>query len=492
MSILIKDITYLSDDYSTWKKGHILIDGNKISKIGSFSLDEIKADETVCGNNKIVIPGLINSHTHSYTGYLKGSIDNVPLDIYMLYAIAQGSHRTERQIYISSALEALNMLKRGITSAVDHLAQRPSISEQGVSASAQGFKDLGMRAKIATMFADKSFFETVPMFPGELPESCIPKSKTAPQTVDNYIQQVETSFLKFKDDELIDIMLGTDGPQRCSEQLLTKTALLEEKYKMGWHSHILEAKTQAIVAKKRFGKGLIEYMDSLGIINSRTNLVHHVWVSENELNIVRDRKATVIHCPFSNLHLGAGIAPVAHYHDFGIDIALGSDGGNCGSVSMFDQMKLLATVQNVSTIDYEKWFSAEDTLKLMYTGGKKVLGKDVGVLSEGKLADMVVLDIDNVFWQPLGNISRQLVYYENGSSVDMVIVNGKKVIENGKSTMIDEAQLIQEAKEIAQKLKQDSEDSLRFVQKQIPYFKAMHLRESKKDIGFERLIDFKF
>lgn len=485
MSILLKNALYLKPDCQSWATDDIYLDGGVIKAIGA-ACASYPADETIGCAGKAVIPGLINSHAHSYTGYLKGTIDNVPLDIYMLYAIAGGSCRNEREIYICSLIEALQMLKSGTTSVIDHFSQRPSLSLAGLDADAAAFKKLGMRARIATMFADKGFFDTLPLEPGELPGELLPKSGSKPQSVDEYIAEVENAYLKYRDDPLIDITLGTDGPQRCSDELLLKHAALENKYKMGWETHILEAKTQAIVSRNIYGKGLIEHMDALGVLNERTALVHHVWVSDSELDCVRRANATVVHCPSSNLHLGSGVAPVYLYKERGIDVALGSDGGNCGSLSMFEQIKLAALLHNVSHVDYEKWFSASDALIMDYHGGARLFGRKIGHIEVGACADLCIIDIDNILWQPCNDMTRQLVYYENGSHVNTVIIAGRKVLEHGKSTFVDEAALIAEAKELCEKLRLDCAEAMTLVEKQLPYMRGMYLREIRRNIGFNR------
>lgn len=486
MSILIRNITYLEPDCESWSVGDIFIRDGLVCEVGNVSLGEDIPDEVIDGSGKIAIPGLINAHSHSYTGYLKGTIENLPLDLYMLHAIAGGSFRSSREIYVSSALESLNMLKRGITAAVDHFSERPALSADGLEATAKGFQALGMKAKIATMFADRSFFDTVPLLPDELPEDLKGTASGVPQTADEYIALVEEAHLKYQENPLVSVMLGTDGPQRCSDELLQKTAALEEKYQMGWQTHILEAKTQAIVSNKAYGKGLIEHMDDLGVLNQRTSLVHHVWVSEPELALVRDRGCTVVHCPASNLHLGSGLAPADLYREMGIDVAVGSDGGNSGTVGILEQLKLIASLSKVARADYEDWFTAAEVLQLAYQGGAKVMGRKIGRIEIGWEADLTLLDIDNVFWQPVNNLSRQLVYYENGSNIDTVIIAGKKVLEQGRSCLIDEAELLAEAKEIAARLKKDNAQRFALVERQTPYFRKMYLREIKRDLGYNR------
>lgn len=485
MRILLKNPQIPDGDFRSWSVRNVLIEDDKIAAIGC-------ADDTPCGRaidcrGMIAVPGFINAHAHSYTGYLKGTIDNLPLDLYMLHAIAGGSCRSEREIYISSALEALSMLKSGTTAVVDHFSQRPELSPDGLEASVRAFSEAGMRARVATMFADKSFFDTLPLLPGELPETLRPKGGGG-QSVEDYLAVVEESFLRHRDDPLVRIMLGTDGPQRCSDKLLLGTAELEERTHMGWQTHILEAKTQALVSRSFYGRDLIEHMDELGVLNSRTALVHSVWLSEREQEIVAARGATVVHCPGSNLHLGSGVAPVDLYRGKGIRVALGSDGGNCGSTGMLEQIKLAATLHNVSHPDYESWFSAADALRLDYEGGAAIFGEEIGCLRVGAQADLCLIDTDNICWQPVNDLTRQLVYYENGSHVDTVIVAGQIVLEKGKSTRLDERAVLEEAKEICAKLRRDCAAAFELVEKQTPAMRGMYLREIARDVGYNRFI----
>ena len=490
MDILIKNVTYLSPDYTDWTDGDILIKDGRISKIGSIDAGLAGSCEIIEGKGKIAIPGFINAHAHSYTGYLKGSIDNIPLDIYMLYAIAGGSFRTPREIYISTMVEAMQMLRHGTTSVTDHFSQRPSLSAEGIDAAAQAFNDIGMRANIATMFADLSFFDTIPMLPGELPAELRGKPSGKPQSAEEYALVVEDAFKKYNEQGgNVRIILGTDGPQRCSKKLLTITRDLEEKYKMGWQTHILEAKTQAIISRQLYGKGLIEYMDEMGLINERTSLVHFVWVSDDEIDIVRKRGANVVHCPSSNLHLGSGVTPADLFLRSGINVALGSDGGNCGHTGMLERIRLTALLHKASQPDYEQWISAEDALRMNYEGGSRVMMRDtLGKISVGSDGDLILINTGNILWQPANNLTRQLVFAENGSNIDTVLVGGEKVFSEGRYTSVNETDIISEAKEIAARLKKDNAESFALVEKQLPYFRQMYMREIRKNIGFNRFI----
>lgn len=492
MSILIRNGLLLKKDCRSWYRGDILVEDGRISNIGSqISIESQSIEEVVDASGKLVLPGLINAHTHSYGGLLKGMVDNVPLDIYMLYAIAAGSRRSERAIYISTMIDAIQMVKGGVTSVCDHFSQRPFLELEGIMAAVQAFRDSGMRAIVAPMFSDRSFYSSLPLMPEEFPPE-VKKEQTGGgkavrrQSAEEFIDVCEEAIRKWHGPGVggrIRIALGTDGPQRCSEKLLRLTGELEEKYRVGWHTHILEAKTQAIKGVELYGKGIVEYLsDDLGIINERCSLVHTVWLNPREMDIIADRGAIVVHCPQSNLHLGSGIAPIPELLQKKTNVALGTDGGNLGNLSMFETLRYAILIHRIHEVDYERWIKAADILRLMYDGGARVMqskGK-IGLLERGARADIIILDVNKASWQPMNNPTNQLIFYENGSSVDTVFVEGRILLREGKITFTSEAEIFAEAVEIANRVRRDNEASLKKVEQQIPYLRKMYLRAMKE------------
>ena len=489
MTTLLKNAKYLLPDCVSWGEGDILLAGGRIAAVGALP-QGAEADEVIDARGKLVIPGFINAHAHSYTGYLKGSIDCMPLDIYMLHAIAGGSSRSAREIYVSTMVEALEMLKSGTTSVVDHFSERPSLTTEGLHSAADAFDNLGMRANIATMFADRGFLDTIPLLPGELPDEVRDRPSGRAQSPEEYIAVVEQAYLDARErDGRVRVILGTDGPQRCSDHLLELTGELERKYEMGWQTHALEAKTQAVFAREQYGVGLIEHMRDMGLLNSRLSLVHAVWLSEREMELCAEYGVNIVHCPGSNLHLGSGIAPVGRYRELGVNVALGSDGGNCGGVAMPEQLRLAARLSRVTEPDYARWLTAADALKMDYSGGKRVLMRgSCGAISEGADADLVLLDADNCLWQPEGDLTCQLVYGESGANVDTVFVAGRKVLQGGRSTLVDEEALYAEAREYAARIRRDNAPKFEAVERQTPYLRGMYLREIERDWPEDRLV----
>lgn len=451
MSILIKNVAYLLPDCSSWGRGDILLEGNIIAGIGNPTR-EMDANETIDASGKLALPGFINAHAHSYTSYLKGSVDCMPLDIYMLYAITGGSFRTPREIYVCTLISALEMLKSGTTCVVDHFSQRPVLTPEGIEAAASAYEKIGMRANLALMFADLDFLDTLPADETELPERG--GARRAAQSPEEFASVAEEAYRDCSGKNgLVRVMLGTDGPQRCSDKLLQITGELERKCAMGWQTHALESKTQAVFSKQKYGCGLIEHLNEMSLLNGRLSLVHAVWLSEREIGLCAENGVSVVHCPGSNLHLGSGLAPLGMYRDCGVNIAIGSDGVNCGGASMPEQLRLAARLSRISELDYERWITASDVLHMAYTGGAgAALRDDIGRLEVGARADLFLVDKCSPIWQPGGNLSRSLVYNWNGGGVDTVFVDGRKVIENGRSLFVDEGELYAEAEEIYERL----------------------------------------
>lgn len=486
MKTLLRNGLVLTEDYSGFEKRDLLLQEDLIKAVepwGTVAGDQ--ADQIVDLSGKLVIPGLINAHGHSYAGILKGSIGAIPLDIYMLYAIAGGSARSERAIYVSAMIDAVQMLKNGITSFVDHFSQRPTQEPEGIDAVVRAFLDSGIRARVAPMYSDKSFAETVPFPEKERLSNAGSKPNQSPQ---EYVRVVDEAIGRWSGaDDRVRLMLGTDGPQRCTDELLGLTKELEAQHRCGWQTHVLEAKTQAVMSNRLYGKGLVEHMaQDLGVLNERTSLVHAVWLSDREIGLTAEAGAAVVHCPRSNLYLGSGAAPLLAYKKAGVPVALGTDGGNLGALEMFEVIRTATLMHRFYEVDYQDWPTASGSLRTGYEGGARVMQADVGVVAPGAKADLTILDgRSEIFW-PRRDLVKQLVYYENGSSVDTVIVDGTFRVVGGRVLGIDEPALREEAQEIADTLGLTGSDAPGPSESELERFRAMYLDVMKRDLGMDR------
>jgi len=234
----------------------------------------------------------------------------------------------------------------------------------------------------------------------------------------------------------------------------------------------------------------VRYMHDLGLLHEGVAIAHSIWVTDADIEIMGDARVSIIHNVISNQKLGAGIAPIRKLLKAGVNVALGSD-GICSNDTprMFDVMHAAGLLHNVSTPDYGRWLDAGEVLHAATVGGAKsaLISEDVGTLEAGKKADMLILDMRTSAFTPLNDIRNHLVYCENGSSIEKVIVNGEIAVDAGRLTRVDEVAILAELRalmpEFIAKHAQVEELNRRFV----PYFAEIHRRCNDMDIGVHRL-----
>ena len=485
-------IITLDHKQSVIEDGQIWIEDDKILFCGARDAFEYKGPKSITkveAKNRIAIPGLVNGHVHSYGALLKGSVDALPLDVFMINAIASAGKRSPRDAYISAILGALEMVETGTTACLDHCSHRPSHTAEALDAIAQAYADVGMRASLAPMFSDLPFVETVPFaenMPNEELMAWLPK--TRPDT-DEYFGIIEEVLGKWATHPLVNIMLGVDSPQRCSDKLLKKAGQFCGKHSIGNHTHLLEAKTQLIMSKERDQHGFVKYLQDCGLAGPLSSFAHFVWCSKEDIKAVCAAGATVVHNPSSNLILGSGIQPLLSLVNSGVPVALGTDGFNAANGSMFEKIRLATLLHRVTESDSDFCIEAGPMLRLATVNGARMLGAENkrGVLKAGQHADLVLLDSRDITYTPLGDPETQVLHYESGNSVREVFVSGKQVVDNGEVCSIDKQIIFDEANEIANRLKRDTKSTLDKAIKLHPNIKNMVKRAHATECGPCRL-----
>ena len=209
------------------------------------------------------------------------------------------------------------------------------------------------------------------------------------------------------------------------------------------HIHLAETKAQQVIGKKIYGTSLLRHLDSIGILAANVSLAHSIWIEPEDIELFAERGVTPVHNPASNLRLGSGLAPMKEFLAAGVHVALGTDGAasNDGQ-NMFDALRLAALIHNGAGTDFNQWVTAIQALGMAMRNGARALGLDAGILAAGKLADLVLLRRDTPAFTPLNDVMGQLVFCENGSSVDTVIVNGEVVVQGGRVTRVDESEVL--------------------------------------------------
>ncbi len=489
-------ILAFDDARNVLEDGELWLSGRDILAVGPRGTYQPVHDrvEYIDTSGRMIIPGLVNAHTHSYSALLKGSVENEPLDIYMLAVIAAGAAMSPREIYVSAQLDALAMLHTGVTSAIDHYSERPALSAEGLNAVCTAFEDIGIRATVATMFADRPYIETVPVDLSALPPEILSAAANQPvPDAATYFDIMEHAVAGTAPDARVRAILGVDGPQRCSDLLLEMTGDFQRRHHCGLHTHMLETKTQAAMQPAK-GPGFVRRMADLGILDENSSLVHFIWSNEDDIAAAAETGLTVVHSPISNAMLGAGLAPILRLREAGIPVAYGTDGSNCGPPALLESMRMGCYMMRLTDPEFEQWPDAQIILSEGYSAGARALGRagQIGTLQAGSRADITVLKPVDHWHRPMGDPYRHLLYYENGGSTEDVWVDGKRVVKAGRVTTIDEAALIAEAQEIAARRHGSmSADALAAVDAQYPAFRKMILDNFADDIGIERRIDLR-
>ena len=443
MAILIKNTTILAmgkGHGSTPFEADLLIEGDSISKIGK----DIVAPEgatIINGKGKLVMPGLVNSHLHSGEALFKGRYDNMPLELWMLfsYPVLGTSPIDERLIYLRSMLVAIEALKTGTTCVTDDLFESPTQTIGQLSAAVNAYEDIGIRATVSGHMIDKRFLDTIPYTRENLsPEHQAKLDALVPPSVSEFVDFAQTAYKKFHNSQgRIRFMVAPSAPQRCTDELLIAANELALEWKVPFHTHIVETKVQGCTGPAMYGKTLVQHMKDLGVLHPGVTIAHSVWVTDQDIALMGEAGVSIVHNVISNQKLGAGIAPVRKLLSAGVNVALGTD-GICSNdtARMFDVMKAAGLLHNVSTPDYTRWLTASEVLNAAtLAGARSALIDDItGSIEVGKRADLLILDMDNINFTPRNDIRNHLVYCENGSSIETVIVNGSIVLENGQIT----------------------------------------------------------
>jgi 5-methylthioadenosine/S-adenosylhomocysteine deaminase len=266
---------------------------------------------------------------------------------------------------------------------------------------------------------------------------------------------------------------------------------LSLKHHLPFFIHILETKTQRVLGlDKKFGGSLVRYVDQLGLLSERMNIIHAVWVDEADMDLIARSGAVVAHNPISNLRLGSGVMPFRELLNRGVPLCLGSDEAiTDDSINLWNVAKITGLIHNLNGGDYEQWPKAVEILDCLIHGGARAmrLPTPIGQVAVGHQADLILIDLDTLPFTPLNDLRRQLVYCESGTSVRMTLVAGQVVYENGAVVGIDEAALRAEARAIAAKRAADTTEA-ESAATWLPHYRAMYNKAAAQDVGMQRWI----
>jgi 5-methylthioadenosine/S-adenosylhomocysteine deaminase len=408
--------------------------------------------------NRLIIPGLINAHTHGHGGLAKGSGDRWSLETLLNAGPWLNGGRTGDDRYLSTLLTAVEMLRKGCTACYDLAAMLPVPSIEGLSSISRAYADVGMRAVIAPMIADRSFYQAIPglldAFPPEL-RATAEAMRTAPgETTLAAMREAALTWPHASD--RIRLGIAPTIPLHCSDAFMCGCRDLANEFGLPLQTHLAESSVQRAAGLKHYGMTLTHHLDRLGVIGPRFSAAHAIWIDAEEIDLIASRGGAIAHNPGSNLRLGNGIADMRAAIARGISVGVGTDGSSSAdNQNMFEAMRLAAFVSRVFDRPPEDWIGAMEALRLATEGSAAVLGMAdlIGRIAPGYKADLVFLDLEHVNFVPLNNAVQQVVNAEDGTAVRDVMIGGEYVLRDGVLLGIDWPRIVTRARDAAERLK---------------------------------------
>lgn len=397
----------------------ILINNNRIEKIaGNISAPDA---ELFDAEGMVILPSFVNSHTHAGMTLLRGYADDLELfDWLSNYIWPLEAKLTEDDVYWGTRLACLEMIKCGTTCFNDMYWH--------CQATARATEDAGIRAVISQVFIDHN------------------DEKEAKKQIAN----AEMFLANNQDSQRVKYALGPHAIYTVSKESLAWIAKYAKENNKLVHIHISETQKEVTDCQAEHGLTPIEYLHSLGLLTSNCLLAHCVWLSENDVKLIAESGATVLHNPVSNLKLASGFFPLKLLKESGVRIAIGTDGcSSNNNLSSLEEMKFAALLPKYIEMD-PKLYPATDVFRDATLSGHEALQIDAGLIQEGKLADFILLKNNNALLTPNYNIISNLVYSADSSSIDTVVCDGEIVMNRG--IVADEDLIISKVNEICKNL----------------------------------------
>jgi guanine deaminase len=441
----------------------LLIVNGIIADMGSSGLAAPAEALVLEATDRLLIPGLVNAHTHSHGALGRGAVgDRILLEQFLAAAPAINGARTLEEKYLSAKLSAVEMVRRGCTACYDMSVELPAPTAEGLHAVGQAYRDTGMRAVVAPMMADLTVYQAIPGLLDALPaehRALVADLRAAPGATSLAACQAALRTWPF-DRTLVRPGIAPTIPLHCSDEFLVGCHSLAKDFDVPLQTHLGETRTQAVAGRQRYGRSLTAHLSSLGLLDSLFSAAHGIWLDDQDMHLLAEAGvAGVSHNPMSNLRVGSGVAAVRRMISAGLTVGIGTDASNTSDgQNMFEATRLCAYLSRIVDADPNRWLSAEDAFSAATVGSAAILGMGrVGRLAPGWAADIVFLDLAEPHFVPLRHALRQMVFGENGASVRRVMIAGRTIVENGRVLTVDEAALRRQAESAADRLARANE-----------------------------------
>lgn len=408
------------------ENGAVAVSADRIVAVGSAAdlVQQYQPKQRLDRPDALIMPGLINTHTHAAMSLFRGIADDLNLQDWLTKYIFPAEAKNVNPEFVTwgTRLACLEMMLSGTTTYVDMYYFEDRVAE--------ATKEAGLRGVLG---------ETIIDFPD-------PDSKTPAEG----LKFTEGFIKRFKSDPLIVPAVAPHALYTNSDESLKASRALANKYNVPLVIHLSETKHENDEAQAKRQMSPTQILDSLGVLTGRTIAAHGVWLDETDMSILKQRNTGIAHCPSSNMKLASGIAPVVKLRAHGVLVGLGTDGpaGSNNDFDMMEEMNLAADLQKVATMNPQA-LPALTAIEMATIDGAAVAGleNEIGSLEPGKRADLITLRLDRPHAVPMYNVYSQIVYALKGSDVQDVVVNGKIVVRDGRSLTLNERLIIRKALE---------------------------------------------
>lgn len=432
MGIVLKNILAILPNGSKdeVKETSIYIEGKEIVAIGEAPAD-FAEEKVIDGKDKLVIPGLVNCHTHSYMAFMRNVADDLSFMDWLFGTIDPIEQQmTDEDTYWGACLAIIEMMKSGTTCFND--------MQMNIHQTTRAVKESGMRAVISRGLVGSGNDEA-----GQV-----------------RLAQAYEERDAAKDCDRLSFMLGPHAPYTCDDGFMRIVSEEAKKNHMRIHVHLSESESEISQIQEKYGCSPIEMANNNGLFDVPAIAAHCVQVDAKDIAILKEKNVSVVTNPASNMKLGNGFAPVPAMLEAGVNVCLGTDGAaSNNSLNMFHELSLLTLIHK-GVNKTPQCVSAREGFRIATINGAKALGleEEIGSVEVGKKADLAILNLNTPSLTPRNNLIAGLSYSANGSEVETVIIDGQITMENRKILTMDEALVYQKVNEIIERMGLDKKE----------------------------------
>jgi 5-methylthioadenosine/S-adenosylhomocysteine deaminase len=472
----------------------IVVEGGAIAGLDACSRVPPPDCEVIEAAGSLAMPGLVNAHFHSSGTFNRGLVDNLPLELFMLYEMPPFDFGPfPADLYRARVLlGGIEMLKTGVTAVLDDPIYSPEPSPDAIDAVMGAYRDCGLRATVTIYQPNTPEHSWFPYIRELLPQDVLDRlEREAVPSTDEIMATYEGFVRRWHGAEGGRLRCGVScsAPQRATDDYMLRLHDLASRERLPFNLHIYESKVQRVAGDVMYRKSLVRHVRELGVLDDLSVIAHAVWVDGDDIGDIAAAGAVVVHSPSGNLRCGSGIMPFRSLLDAGVPVALCTDEATVEDTSsLWNVGRLAALLHKIDHPDYTTWPTAAEILESMTVAGARAMGleDEIGRLRVGGRADIILVDLDSPTYTPFIHLPHHLVYGEDGRSVWLVMVDGRVVVRDGRVLTVDEQAVRAEVRELMPGWLEALEPATQWARRLHPAFEEVVRRCAVADTGVNR------